>query len=147
MRHNQTNSVPTFESKSFVGEIIELDGKHKLKLHAAPYYNTFLNTKCKVGEVLTMTLTKRKPKRTLAQNNYYWVYMDLIASETGNQAEDLHALFKKKFLRGHKVTVMGEVVEHEGSTTELSRLDFGDYIRKIEELTGIQSPPTENYRI
>lgn len=147
MRHTRSNTVPTFESKSFMATVRDVNGQNKLVLSAAPYYNTFLNMKCKDGEILTMVLTKRKPKRTLAQNNYYWVYMTLLSEETGADSEDLHALFKKKFISNRKVNVMGEVVEREGTTTNLSRLDFGDYIRKIEEFTGIQAPPTENYRI
>ncbi len=147
MRYNRSNSTPTFESTSFLATVRHIDGKNKLVLNAAPYYNTYLNTKCKDGEILTMVLTKRKPKRTLAQNNYLWVYMTFLSEETGATPEDLHALFKHKFLRGRKVNVMGEVVEREGTTTNLSRLDFGEYIRKIEDFTGIQAPPTENYRI
>lgn len=145
MRHAQTNSVPTFESQTFLA-VIEGDmGAHRLKVLASPYYKTFLNTKFKSGDKVTLSITNKKPKRTNAQNAYYWHYLGEISKETGNDPETLHELFKKKFISTRIVDVMGEQVEMVGSTTTLKRLEFGEYIDKIAEFTEIPSPPIENY--
>lgn len=138
-------SIPTFEARQFAAEIREVNGQKQAVLLASPYYRTFLNTKTKDGDQITLTVSLKKPKRTIRQNSYYWVYLSSIAEETGNDADDLHDLFKKLFIGTRMVEVMGEMVEKKGSTTTLSRIDFGEYIAKIEEFTGIQSPPAKNY--
>lgn len=140
-------SIPTFEARQFAGTIVGESPSKQLKLLASPYYRTFLNQKCKTGDMVTMTLTLKKPKRSVRQNSYYWMYLGMIADETGNDPDDLHELFKKKFLPTKIADVMGEQVEKNKSTTDLSRLDFGDYIAKIEEFTEIQAPPVENFDI
>lgn len=145
MRHNQVKSVPTFESQTFLAEIEGNPGEHRIKVIASPYYRTFLNTKFKKGDKVTISITNKKPNRTLAQNNYYWVYVNLIAQETGEDADALHELFKKKFIGNRVVDIMGEQVEITGSTKTLKRLGFGEFIDKIAELTSILPPPIENY--
>lgn len=99
------------------------------------------------GELVTLQITNRKPKRTTQQNRYYWgVYLPLIASETGEKDLDrLHELFKGKFLTTGVVEVLGHKVRMKKSTTELSVSDFSQYILDIETETGIAAPPTENY--
>lgn len=99
------------------------------------------------GEKISVVITNKKLKRTLAQNAYYWgVYLPLISSETGEQdIEALHELFKGKFLSRGIVTVLGEKVRLKGSTTELGIGDFNNYILAIQQLTGVMAPPTENY--
>lgn len=138
-------SIPTFEARQFAAEIREVNGQKQAVLLASPYYRTFLNTRTKEGDQITLTISLKKPKRTIRQNSYYWFYLGEIVDQTGNDADDLHALFKKKFLRPKVKEVMGELVEEEKSTTKLSRLEFGDYIREIEVFTGIQAPPAKNY--
>lgn len=92
-----------------------------------------------------MVLTNKKPKRTIAQNNYYWLYLGIIEKETGNLADDMHKLFKGKFLSNAIVEVFGEKVRREKSTTELTVTEFSEYIEKIAVFTGIQPPPVENF--
>lgn len=145
MRAFQCKSIPTFESSSFAFEVRGDDTNKKAVLLAGPYYRTFLNKKFKIGDKGTMILSSKKPKRTIAQNNYYWVYLALIQDETGNDSEDLHEYFKTKFLQKKIAQVFGKPVQKYASTTNLSRLDFGEYIDKIADETGIEPPPTENY--
>lgn len=109
------------------------------------HYKTEIN-KFRIGEKVTFVITSKKPKRTEQQNRYYWgVYLPLISSETGNDIDDLHTLFKGKFLGKEIVDVMGEKVRRVSSTTELSTSQFIEYIMRIEEFTGVLAPPTEEY--
>jgi hypothetical protein len=97
---------------------------------------------------VTAYYTSKRPKRTELQNRYYWgVYLPLISEETGNDIDDLHTLFKGKFLSKELVQVLGEKIRRTKSTTELSSIQFGDYIRRIEELTGVLAPPTEEHTL
>ena len=122
------------------------NGRRELLMESEAYFQNQLN-KFEEDEKVTLTISNRKPKRTIQQNRYYWgVYLPLIATETGERNLDrLHELFKGKFLTEGIVEVLGEKVRIKKSTTKLSISAFMDYISAIEELTGVQAPPTENY--
>lgn len=79
--------IPT---DSFQFNIVELDGKKTIALTSRKYYQHFLNTKTKGGDVGTMTLTLKKPTRSEAQLRYYAVVVGLIADYTGNTWEEMH---------------------------------------------------------
>lgn len=137
----------TYTTRSFVAEIVwDKDQERKRVTLVHPlYYQTEVN-KFAIGERVTMKLTTQKKSRTLTQNNYYWgVYLPRISQETGNDIDDLHSLFKGKFLSKAVVEVLGEKVRRVRSTTELSVIEFGEYIERIHALTGIEPPPTEEY--
>ena len=74
-------------------------------------------------------------------NGYYWLYLTLLESETGNTANDLHEYFKKTFLKPRIKNLFGKEIELAPTTTELTGLEMWDYMLKIEELTKIQIPP------
>lgn len=127
--------------------IIQEDGhRNRLKLSAPQFYQHALN-QYKPGDFVTVTITNKRPKRTVSQNNYYWgAYLPAIAEETGDyDLEALHEFFKRKFLAKETVEIFGEAVLKTKSTTELSVLEFSEYIEKIAALTNIQPPPTSNY--
>lgn len=140
-------SIPTFKSQSFLADVMQGKEGNQAVLKSGRFYRHYLNTKCKPGDTITMTLTNQKPKRTIRQNSYYWAYIAIIAAETGNGPDDLHTLFKHEFLSGTVVEVMGKQVVREASTTDLSRLEFGEYIDKIASLTGVEPPPKQNYDV
>lgn len=132
------------DTKNFAGVIEEVGGIRKMRLLAPDYYSTELK-KFKVGEEVTCFISSRRPKRSDAQNRYYWgVYLPAIAKETGeNNLESLHTLFKGLFLTTGIVDVLGKKVRLTKSTTDLSKNDFTEYIMKIEAETGVQAPPVD----
>lgn len=135
----------THISKGFSGTIIERDGLREWQPNHPMYIRHELN-KYKAGEKVTCYYTNEQLKRTEAQNRYYWgVYLPMISAETGNDIDDLHILFKGKFLSKGVVEVMGHKIRRAKSTTELSAGQFSEYIQRIEELTGVLAPPTEEY--
>ena len=93
--------------------------------------------------LLSVSVEKRKNKRSLTQNAYYWVYLGVIENETGNNADDLHELFKRKFLKPVTKTILGEEVKLPASTTNLDKLSFGEYMDKICALTNVPLPDPE----
>jgi hypothetical protein len=89
---------------------------------------------------------KLKRIRTIRQNKYYWAYLNIIEKETGNDSNELHEYFKRIFLQPKLINVLGHEIKIPGSTTKLSKLEFSDYIAKIEVECGIPSPdPNELY--
>lgn len=139
------NLTYSYTTRSFLGEIQEIEGKRVWRSLHPLWYQTELRN-FKVGEKVTAVYTSKKPKRTEQQNRYYWgVYLPIIAKETGHEVEDLHALFKGMFLNRGVVEVLGNKVRRVRSTTDLSTGQFVEYILNIEKLTGVQAPPTEDY--
>lgn len=82
---------------------------------------------------------KESPKqiRSNQLNRYYWkVVIGIMAGETGNTPDDLHEMFKYKFLREEKryIKILGgqEPLEKTPSTKTLSNAEFTDYYKKIQ---------------
>lgn len=96
---------------------------------------------------IELTIKRVRKVRSVRQNSYYWVCLNFIANEVGYEGADevngLHEYFKSQFLVDHSKKI--PVIK---STTELSTLDFMDYMtkigRKVEEL-GIILPSPDNY--
>jgi hypothetical protein len=83
--------------------------------------------------------------RSLSQNALYWVYLEVICEETGNEsAEDLHEYFKQKLLPRRIAKIKGRSGEYDvekiTSTTSLTKSQFSEYMEKIERLTGVAIP-------
>ena len=91
----------------------------------------------------TFDIIPRKKKRSLTQNNYYWFYLEVVERETGNVAVELHEYFKRTLLPPKFITVMGKELKIPASTTELSKLDFGEYLDKICAETNVPLPDPE----
>lgn len=91
-------------------------------------------------------IERRKRGRTNAQNAYYWaVVLPEVAPHTGHSIEDLHEVFKAKFLSG-KQTWRGTELRIIRSTTDLTSDEFAEYLSKVileaNEL-GIQVPQAD----
>ncbi len=96
------------------------------------------------NEGKTATITIEKSHRTLTQNAYMWVYLTVIARETGNDVNELHEFFKASFLPSVIVKIKGKNSTHDftrkKSTTELNKLEFGDYLDRVCAYTEIPLP-------
>lgn len=79
----------------------------------------------------TYEIRLRETKRTLQQNRFYWLYLEVIEAETGNSANDLHEYFKRVHLPPRFIMVMGKEVKIPASTTALSKWEMGEYMEKI----------------
>jgi len=81
-----------------------------------------------------------KPKRTLDQNAFMWMYLGVIEKETGNLADDLHELFKRKFLPPIPKKILGIEFRKPASTTDLTKQEMSEYLDKISAFTEIPIP-------
>ncbi len=84
--------------------------------------------------VYDITITKYKKDRTKAQNSLMWMWLGIISSDTGESPENLHEIFKLRFLGTEKIQSMGYSIEIPKSTTKLTTQEFTDYLDKIEGL-------------
>lgn len=125
-------AYPTFTA------VVEQD-----KLNLPDGFKSFLKTNFKVGQEVWLQLTPKKKVRSDKQNNYYWLYLQVISDETGNNLDDLHQLFKRKLLPPRFQKILGEVVAFPATTTNLKSDEFSEYIKRIEALTGIPAPTPE----
>lgn len=100
-------------------------------------YTQYLNT---LDGRIQIDIRQIGNERTSQQNNYYHLYLRIIADETGEDIDSLHELFKKKFLSPTFKTVMGEEITIPPSTTKLTKKEFSDYITQIQALTQVPSP-------
>jgi len=73
-----------------------------------------------------------KEKRSLDQNALYWLWLTYISQETGNEKDDLHDFFAKKFLPMDEVKVFGKIIYKKSSTTKLDTALFKQYLDKIQ---------------
>jgi len=95
---------------------------------------------CREHEGAWLKIEHEPPKRSRSQNNYYWVYLQAIERETGNNANDLHEYFKRTLLPPVFKTVLGKEFKIPASTTELSKVEMGEYLDKIAALTEVPLP-------
>jgi len=92
------------------------------------------------GKKVIIEIELEKSKRSLDQNALYWLYLGVIEKETGNLATDLHELFKRKFLPPIPKKLLGVEFKIPASTTELNKIEFGEYLDKISAFTEVPIP-------
>lgn len=95
---------------------------------------------------VVVTVERKKRSRSKEQMGYLWaVVYPYIAEHTGHTPEDLHDIFKAKYLRRKRVWRNGDVVIV-GSTSDLSTNEMAEFITNIiveaNEL-GISVPPPD----
>lgn len=78
-----------------------------------------------------LILRRKMSKRSDQQNRWYWgVVLETIAQETENDKDQLHDVFKHKYLKT-KIFIGKKEYESTRSTTALNKIEFGDYIERI----------------
>ena len=86
--------------------------------------------------------------RSLRQNSYYWLCLETIANHTGHSPDELHRLFKGKFLPSKNMKWRGTDYRMAKSTTELTKGEMAGYMREIEKEAGemgIELPDPKDY--
>lgn len=119
--------------------------KGKLELDDPSMFNLYIQKF--EDKRIALKIDTQTSKRTLNQNRFYWAYLSIIEDETGENANDLHELFKKKFIMPEFKRVLGEEVVCIPTTTEMDTIEFTNYITKIEALTTIPIPDKESIYI
>lgn len=101
----------------------------KLVLDNPAWFRTCL-FKYEDTKKIKVILEKERGTRSQKQNRYYWgVVLDVIGSYMGEQPEDLHEVFKAKFLRRKRVW-RGAEQTILASTSKLNSEEMGEYIER-----------------
>lgn len=89
--------------------------------------------------VVEIQIERKRATRSQQANRFYWgVLVDLVASHTGYTPDEIHEIFKAKFLPKRLAVqdgngeIKGEFVIG-GTTTKLTTGEFSDYCRAIEQ--------------
>jgi hypothetical protein len=87
--------------------------------------------KALAGEV-DLTIQKHRSARSLKANAYYFgVVLAVISFDTGFTVDEVHDIFKRKFLSYSKA-YKGKNFQFTRSTAKLNSFDFSEYIGKIK---------------
>lgn len=138
-------TIPTYQSQNFAGVVVIEEDQRRVRMNAPQLYLHFLNTTCKLGDEVTMYITNKRPKRSLQLNNYYHLYLSLIALSSGHSEAELHAWAKGKFLTKGIREVFGHKTRVTNSTTNLNIGEFLEFLEELELSTGIPLPDSEPF--
>lgn len=96
------------------------------------------------GKELRMEVVESK--RSRSQNSFYWVYLKAIERDSGQDSKECHEYFRRTFLPPVYKTIFGKEIRLPNSTTNLTKLEFGEYLEKICALTGVPIPDAEAFK-
>lgn len=101
------------------------------------------------GQIYEASIKRKPKKRTIPQNKLYHMWLNCIADETGEDKDDLHKVFAKKFLGVEQVDVLGEKIGRIKSTASLDTVKFTEYLERIRAFVslelGIILPDPDDY--
>ncbi len=146
-------SLPTHHKINLAGKVVrnpdfEKDGQEmKITLLAPQLYRHFIKTYCKIGDDISMVVENKKPKRTESQNNFYHVYLSLIALSSGHTIQELKQWVKGRILSKGITEVFGDKVRMTESSADLNTSEFIEMMERIKELTGIPIPDPEPFNL
>lgn len=101
-----------------------------------------------LGKRMQVEIKPYRKNRSQAQNRTMWAWINTLADHTGYSPDELHEMFKQRFLGFHHKEIMGETVLIAKSTTKLSTHEFAEYMNKIEAVAaqmGVQLPIPDDY--
>jgi len=82
-------------------------------------------------KLYTVEVIEKKSTRSISQNSLMWLWLTCISFETGNDRDELHDIFKKKWTEPKKVVLFGEEIDRY-STADLNTTQFKYYLDKIQ---------------
>lgn len=83
------------------------------------------------AKLYTVETLEKKAGRSISQNSLMWLWLTCIEFETGNDRNELHDIFKKKWLIAKVAYLYGEEIERY-TTTDLNTTEFKHYLDKIQ---------------
>lgn len=95
---------------------------------------------------VVVVIERKRKSKSKEQSGYYWaVVLQYISEHTGHSSEDLHDIFKAKYLR-RKKRWRGKDMVTLASTNELSVGEMAEYITNVileANDLGIEVPPPD----
>lgn len=88
------------------------------------------------GQKAVLTIKKKWSKRSLNQNKLYWLWLDIIAEDTGHTPDELHTIYKGLFSPKKIIKVGKRVFNIPKGTSELSKGEMVEYMLNVEAEAG-----------
>lgn len=105
--------------------------KGALKFNNPDAVSTYLRG-FSVGQELDVVISKPTRHRSTPQNDWYWgAILPIISRETGHTVEELHEIFKRKFLPRKTVRYRDQDIVMPGSSADCTTIEFSEYIERI----------------
>jgi len=96
------------------------------------YIGDKINLKSFEGKKIKIEIKENKPTRSTKQNNYYWgVVLKYASDEIGHTDDELHEIFKNKFLEPIIKKVKDEYYAIKLSSSILDTSVFSKYVEDI----------------
>lgn len=98
--------------------------------------------------VMTVEIKEYRPNRSTSQNRLYWMWVNVIAKEIGNEPDELHEVFKIRLLGVEMKTINGQEYAIPKSTTKLKVSEFTTYLQGVESFAAslnISLPIPDDY--
>lgn len=86
----------------------------------------------KDGVRFDIRISRFRPRRSIAQNKLYWLWVGCLHEETGNDRDTIHDALKTKFLGTDAIEVLGVRMERPRSSRTLTTAAFTDYLDKVQ---------------
>lgn len=138
----------TYTTRNFAVKITEQNGVRGISFEHALWLQHELK-QFKVGEICTLYITSKRPKRTIQQNRYWrGVYLPMIMEDRGwakHDAETLHQYFCGLLLTDRIDFVHGDPVRVERRSHDLTVGEFCEFIAGVYEKTNIMPPDTQDF--
>lgn len=99
-----------------------------------------LSQHLKDNEGKSYRLEKVQGKRSVNQNSFYWLYLEVISREVGHTPQELHELFKRTLLPPKVLNVLHREFKMPASTTELTKTEMSEYMERICAETNVPIP-------
>lgn len=138
-------TYPSRKQVPLLGKVVKVGEELKMKLNAPQLLQHFLRMHTKEEDIISLVVTAKRPKRSQAQNNFFFVYLDLISLSCGHTTEELHKWVKQEILGGGITEVFGHDVRMVGETSDLNISEFVEMMNRIEEATDIPIPDPEPF--
>ena len=84
------------------------------------------------GRIWDVSIKPYQSRRSVDANRRLWALHKLAADETGHSVDELHEMMKWKFLPRKVVKIGTEEQEVCGSSHNLSKQDFRDFMEQVE---------------
>lgn len=110
----------------------------KLQIYGQDRFDVWLNSL--ENKKVVVIVERLRSKRSTSQNNLYWKYLELISAEYGDDMNSLHEYFKRKFLPPTIKTILKKTIKLPSSTTQLNKMEFGQYLDRICAETSVPIP-------
>lgn len=96
----------------------------------------------------SVEIKQYRKNRSGAQNRTYWAWLRVLGDEIGHSDDEMHELFRGRFLGYEEKTIMGQVVRITKSSRKLTVQDFASYLVQIEMVAdsmNIRLPRPDDY--